>query len=63
MIKIRDIEETISQLPPRKLAEFRRWFAKFDPAYRLGREIMTAEEQIKNKEIIPWSEIKKKHGL
>ncbi len=32
MIKIRDIEKNISQLPPKKLAEFRRWYEKFDAA-------------------------------
>ena len=63
MIKIREIEDTISHLPPKKLAEFRRWFEKFDPAYRLGREILEAEEQIKRKEVMPWSELKHKHGL
>ena len=34
-----------------------------DPAYRLGREILEAEEQIKRGETVPWSEIKRKHGL
>ena len=30
MIKIREIEKTISSLPPKKLAEFRRWYERFD---------------------------------
>lgn len=30
MIKIRDIEKNITDLPPKKLAEFRRWYEKFD---------------------------------
>ena len=34
-----------------------------DPAYRLGREIFKAEEQIKKGQVTPWSEIKRKHGL
>ena len=63
MIKIRDIEKNISDLPPRKLAAFRRWFEKFDPAYRLGREILEAEQQIKHKEVTPWSEMKRKYNL
>ena len=63
MIKISDIEDTISHLPPQKLAEFRRWFEKFDPAYRLGREILEAEQQIKRQEVTPWSEVKRKHRL
>jgi major membrane immunogen (membrane-anchored lipoprotein) len=32
MIKIRDLEKNISDLPPKKLAEFRRWYEKFDAA-------------------------------
>jgi hypothetical protein len=63
MVNIKDIEKSISNLPPKKLAEFRRWFAKFDPAYRLGLEILEAEEQIKRKEIVSWSQVKRKHGL
>ena len=34
-----------------------------DPAYRLGREILEAEEQIKRGEAMPWSEIKRRHRL
>lgn len=34
-----------------------------DRAYRLGREILEAEQQIKRGEIVPWSEVKHKHGL
>ena len=34
-----------------------------DPAYRLGREILEAERQIKKGEIVPWSEVKRQHGL
>ena len=30
MIKIRDLEKTVSSLPPKDLAEFRAWFHKFD---------------------------------
>jgi len=63
MIKIRDIESAISDLPPRKLASFRAWFEKFDPAYHLGREILKAEKQIKRGKVTPWSQIKRKHGL
>ena len=63
MIKIREIEKTISGLPPKKLAAFRRWFQKFDPACRLGREILEAEEQIKHGETTSWTELKRKHGL
>jgi len=32
--KIRDIENDISQLPPKKLAEFPHWYEKFDAAQR-----------------------------
>lgn len=63
MIKIRDVEKVISNLPPSELAQFRNWFEKFDPAYRLGREILAAEEQIKNGKTTEWSEIKRKHSL
>ena len=34
-----------------------------DPAYRLGRQILEAERQIKKGEIVPWSEVKRQHGL
>lgn len=34
-----------------------------DAAYRLGVEILEAERQIKRGEVIPWSEIKRRHRL
>ena len=34
-----------------------------DPAYRLGREVLEAEQQIKRGEVIPWGEVKRQHGL
>ncbi len=34
-----------------------------DRAYRLGREILEAERQIKRGEVVPWSEIKRHHRL
>ncbi len=34
-----------------------------DAAYRLGAEILEAERQIKRGEVIPWSEIKRRHHL
>jgi len=34
-----------------------------DAAYRLGREILEAERQIKRGEVVPWSEVKRRHGL
>lgn len=34
-----------------------------DPAYRLGQEILEAERQIKEGEVTPWSEVKRRHGL
>ena len=34
-----------------------------DPAYRLGKEILEAEQQIKRGEVIPWDEVKRRHGL
>lgn len=34
-----------------------------DAAYRLGAEILEAEKQIKRGEVIPWSEIKRRHHL
>ena len=30
MIKIREIEQAISHLPPKKFSDFRRWFNKLD---------------------------------
>ena len=32
MIKIREIEKVISNLPPKDLVAFRRWFEKFEAA-------------------------------
>lgn len=34
-----------------------------DPAYRLGKEILEAERQIKRGEVVPWTEVKQRHGL
>ena len=34
-----------------------------DPAYRLGREILEGERQIKRGEVVPWTEVKRHHGL
>jgi AbrB family looped-hinge helix DNA binding protein len=34
-----------------------------DAAYRLGREILAAERQIKRGEVVPWTEVKRRHGL
>ena len=44
-------------LKPKKLIDAN------DPAYRLGREILEAERQIKRGETTPWAEVKRKHGL
>jgi AbrB family looped-hinge helix DNA binding protein len=34
-----------------------------DKAYRLGKEILEAEEQIKSGDVVPWPEIRREHGL
>ena len=34
-----------------------------DAAYRLGKEILEAEAQIKRGEVVPWSEVKRRHRL
>ncbi len=34
-----------------------------DAAYRLGQEILEAEQQIKQGKTVPWSEIKRRHRL
>ncbi len=34
-----------------------------DPAYKLGREILEAERQIKRGEVVRWSEVKRRHRL
>lgn len=34
-----------------------------DPAYRLGKEILEAERQIKRREVARWSEVKRRHRL
>lgn len=44
-------------LKPKKLIDAN------DRAYRLGKEILEAEAQIKRGEVTSWSEVKRKHGL
>ena len=34
-----------------------------DAAYLLGREMLEAEQQIKRGEVVPWSEVKRRHRL
>ena len=34
-----------------------------DPAYQLGREILEAERQIRRGNVVPWSEVKRRHDL
>ena len=34
-----------------------------DRAYRLGKEILEAEGQIRRGEVVPWSEVKRRHRL
>ncbi len=34
-----------------------------DAAYRLGKEILEAERQIKRGKTVPWSDIKRRHHL
>jgi len=34
-----------------------------DPAYRLGKEILEAERQIKRGQVVPWDEVKRQHSL
>ncbi len=34
-----------------------------DPAYRLGKEILEAEQQIKKGAVVPWAEVKRRHHL
>lgn len=44
-------------LKPKKLIDLD------DPAYRLGKEILEAEGQIRRGEVISWSEVKRRHRL
>ena len=44
-------------LKPKKLIDAN------DPAYRLGQEILEAEQQITRGEVVEWSAIKRRHGL
>ncbi len=34
-----------------------------DPAYRLGKEILQAEEQIKRGKVVSWADVKRRHRL
>ncbi len=34
-----------------------------DAAYRLGKEILEAEEQIERGEVVSWSQVKRRHRL
>lgn len=50
--------------PDRKLVlKPRKMIDADDAAYRLGREILEAEEQIKQGKVVRWSDVKKHHGL
>ena len=44
-------------LKPKKLIDIG------NPAYRLGKEILEAEEQIKKGKVVPWHEVKRRHRL
>ena len=44
-------------LKPKKLIDAN------DPAYRLGREILEAERHIAQGKVVPWSKVKRQHGL
>ena len=44
-------------LKPKKLIDLD------DPAYRLGKEILEAEDQIRRGKVVPWSEVKRRHRL
>lgn len=34
-----------------------------DAAYRLGKEILEAEAQIQRGDVVPWADVKRRHGL
>ena len=54
----------ISVLPDKKIVLKRKKVIDADdPAYRLGLEILEAEEQIRHGKTVPWSEIKRRHRL
>ena len=54
----------ISVMPDKKLMLKRKQVIDADdPAYRLGREILEAEEQIKQGKTVLWSEIRRRHSL
>lgn len=44
-------------LKPKKLIDAE------DPAYRLGCEILEAEDQIKRGKVVSWEKVKSRHGL
>lgn len=44
-------------LKPKKLIDAN------DPAYRLGQEILQAEDQIRRGDVVPWEKIKRRHRL
>lgn len=47
----------------RLLLRHRKMVDTDDPAYRLGREILEAERQIRKGETISWSEVRRRHRL
>ena len=54
----------ISVLPDKKLVLKRKKVIDADdPAYRLGLEILEAEEQIRQGKTVSWSEMKRRHRL
>ena len=55
--------EVIITLDKRLLLKPKRLIDADDAAYQLGKEILEAERQIKRGEVVPWSEVKRRHRL
>ena len=55
--------EMIVTLDKRLLLKPKKLIDADDAAYRLGKEILEAEKQIKRGEVAPWSEVKRQHRL
>ncbi len=54
----------VVMMPDRKLMlKPKRLIDVDDPAYRLGKEILQAEEQIKRGKVVSWVEVKRRHRL
>lgn len=65
---LRSILETVRQLPPDELQQLLDHLlteisSELKSDDQLRKEVLTAEQQIARGEVVPWSEVKRRHRL